>query len=90
MSKNRDIADAFGKCFDPPITPVSVRRVNGVPRHDCWMCAAYDKDSGWGITMHAFSNRLHAFVEVQSDQAEAVGKLMAKWLAETKGDGPQA
>lgn len=84
MSKNREIAKAFGNCFDPPLTPVSVQRINGVQRHDAWMVATYDKDTSWGITAHAFSGKLHAYVEVQSDQAEAIGKLMAKWLTEAK------
>jgi hypothetical protein len=89
LSRNREIAEAFGAQFDPPLTPVPVQRINNVPHRDAYMVATFDTHTGWGITMHAYAGQLHAFIEVQGDRAEQVGTLMAKWMREAKGGGIQ-
>jgi hypothetical protein len=86
MSKNREIAEAFAAQFDPPLHVVQTQRINGVPHRDAYLVAVFDPKTGWGITMHAFAGQLHAFIEVQGEQAEAAGKLMAKWLADARGN----
>jgi hypothetical protein len=88
MSRNREIAAAFGAQLDPPRDPVQVRNINGIPRRDAWMIAMFDAAADVGITAHVFgSQQLHAFVEVLggSEDAGRVSRLLAS-VAKTLKD----
>jgi hypothetical protein len=92
-SRNEALAQAFGAQFSTPIAPCSVRRINGVPQRDAWMCACYDKASGAGITAHVFGGQtIRAYVEVLGGArdieriAKAFAETLAK-LARKDGDG---
>lgn len=86
MSINRTIAERFAAEFEPALPVVRTERINGKPVRDAWLVAYYDKDTGRGITAHAYGGKLHAYLEVLAphDGAEAAGQMMAKALGMAK------
>jgi hypothetical protein len=90
---NRAIAEAFAAQFDPPLTPVSVAKINNVPHRDAWMVATHIREahpdkSGreFGLTMHAFAGQAHVYLEVlaRGKDAGAIGAFAARALASLK------
>jgi hypothetical protein len=89
MSHNRAIAEAFAAQFDPPLNPVQTARINNMPVRDAWLVAVYDKQTGYGITAHAYAGQLHAFLEgaAESDGAADIGRVLAATMRKLR-DGP--
>lgn len=80
MSRNREVAAAFGEQLNPPVVPVQVRNINGIPRRDAWLVAMFDASADVGVTAHVYgSQQLHAFVEVLggSEDAGRVSRMLA-------------
>ena len=86
---NREIAEAFAAQFNPPLSVVGTKKINGKHVADAWLVAYYNKDTGRGITAHSFAGKLHAYLEtlVPGKEAESAGHLMAKALGMSRPDG---
>ncbi len=82
MSKNKALIDEFCQQFEPPLTPITTLRVNGVKYDDAWQANYWDAGKCIGVTAVAYEGSIHAYLEVngRADAAQRAGRAMAQAL----------